>query len=372
MAHRGRLNVLANIIGKSPQRDLPRVRGRRSRAATCGRGDVKYHLATARDWIDRRRAARCTCRCASTRATWSSSTRWRWAACAPSRTAHGDAERDARHGAADPRRRRLRRRGHRAGDAQPQRAAPATRTGGTLHVIVNNQIGFTTPPERGPLDAPTPPTWPRCCRSRSSTSTAKIPRPSPRSCDLAMDFRREFQRDVVIDMYCYRRCGHNEGDEPAFTQPLMYAGDRAAQVASARATSSTCSSWASVTREEADEIARAAPRAPGERAVEARAATSHALQPNDARAASGSGYRGGPDERRRGRRHRRARERARASCCEALTRAARRASTPHPQARALARSSAARWRAASSPLDWAAAEALAFATLAARGLSACA
>jgi 2-oxoglutarate dehydrogenase E1 component len=98
---------------------------------------------------------------------------------------------------------------------------PAYTVGGTLHVIVNNQLGFTTPPAQG----------------RSSiyaTDVAKLlqspifhvngeqPESVAQVVKLAMDFRREFRRDVIIDMYCYRLRGHNEGDEPAFTQPLMY------------------------------------------------------------------------------------------------------------------------------------------------------
>ena len=93
--------------------------------------------------------------------------------------------------------------------------------GGTIHVVVNNQIGFTTPP------------W----ESRSSayaTDVAKMlqipifhvngedPEAVAQVVRLAMDFRRTFKRDVVIDMYGYRRLGHNEGDEPSFTQPVLY------------------------------------------------------------------------------------------------------------------------------------------------------
>jgi len=95
-------------------------------------------------------------------------------------------------------------------------------TGGTVHVVVNNQIGFTTLPE----DARS---------SMYATDIAKmievpifhVNGDDPLACmqvsQLALDFRQEFGRDIVIDMYCYRRYGHNEGDEPAFTQPELYA-----------------------------------------------------------------------------------------------------------------------------------------------------
>ena len=95
-------------------------------------------------------------------------------------------------------------------------------TGGTLHVVVNNQIGFTTLPE----DARS---------SRYATDIAKMieapvlhvngddPLAVKFVTEMSLDFRQEFGRDAVIDMYCYRRYGHNEGDEPAFTQPDLYA-----------------------------------------------------------------------------------------------------------------------------------------------------
>ena len=94
-------------------------------------------------------------------------------------------------------------------------------TGGTVHVVINNQIGYTTLPEEARS-------------TRYSTDIAKMlevpvfhvhgedPEALAHVARLALDYRRQFGRDVVIDMVCYRRYGHNEGDEPYFTQPLMY------------------------------------------------------------------------------------------------------------------------------------------------------
>jgi 2-oxoglutarate dehydrogenase E1 component len=98
---------------------------------------------------------------------------------------------------------------------------PGYRVGGTLHVVLNNQIGFTTNPDEG-----------RSCAY--STDVAKMlqipifhvngedPEAVAQCVKLGLDFRKEFQRDVVIDMYAYRLRGHNEGDDPSYTQPLLY------------------------------------------------------------------------------------------------------------------------------------------------------
>jgi 2-oxoglutarate dehydrogenase E1 component len=130
----------------------------------------------------------------------------------------------------------------------------AYRTGGTLHVVVNNQVGFTTSPEEG----------------RSSTYATDVarmlqipifhvngedPEAVAQVVDLAMDFRQKFSRDVVIDMYCFRRWGHNEGDEPSFTRrscmPPLSTGIRSG--------TSTCSDLlllGEITVEEAEKISQ--------------------------------------------------------------------------------------------------------------------
>lgn len=218
MAHRGRLNVLANIMGKSPQR-IFREFADMDPELHVGRGDVKYHLGHSTDYQAANGRSVHLTLCFN-----------------PS---HLEFVNPVALG-------RMRARQDRAGDFGRQHGMviqvhgdaafagegiiqetlnlselDAYRVGGTLHVIVNNQIGFTT----GPMEA-------RSCTY--ATDVAKMlqipifhvngedPEAVAQVVSLAMDFRREFQRDVVIDMYCFRRRGHNEADEPAFTQPALY------------------------------------------------------------------------------------------------------------------------------------------------------
>jgi 2-oxoglutarate dehydrogenase E1 component len=219
MAHRGRLNVLANILRKPYEEVFAEFEDNFLPESIDGDGDVKYHLGFSAD-----------------RTTSSGKPLHLSLAPNPS---HLEAVDPVVEG-------RTRAKQFRFGDIGRRRGIPLLihgdaafagqglvaetlnlselagyTTGGTLHVIVNNQIGFTTAPK----DA----------RSTTyCTDVAKMiqvpifhvnaedPEAAVYVAELALEFRQTFGRDVVIDLFCYRRHGHNEGDEPAFTQPIMY------------------------------------------------------------------------------------------------------------------------------------------------------
>ncbi len=216
MPHRGRLNVLANLLGKRPRQIFREFQDRESRGRPGG--DVKYHLGFGGEWttVKGRRLHLALAFNPShlefVDPVVMGRTRSRqdrvgdtWRARSMALLIHGDASF--------------------AGEGVVQETLNMSELagysiGGTLHVVVNNQIGFTTSPQEGRsttyatavarmLDIPV-----FHVNGEDPEAVAQVVR-------LAMDFRRAYQRDVVIDMYCYRKRGHNEGDEPAFTQPLM-------------------------------------------------------------------------------------------------------------------------------------------------------
>ena len=98
---------------------------------------------------------------------------------------------------------------------------PGHNTGGTIHIIVNNQIGFTTNP-RFARSSPYPSDLGKVVEAPILHCNGDDPESVVHCAKIAIEFRQKFNKDVVIDMICYRRFGHNEGDEPSFTQPLMY------------------------------------------------------------------------------------------------------------------------------------------------------
>ncbi len=219
MAHRGRLNVLASIMGKAP-RAIFREFADLDPELHTGRGDVKYHLGYSNDWYsgDGRKVHLSLCFNPSHLEFVNPVAMGRVRA---KQDRKGDANRDKVmclliHGDAAF-----------AGEGIIQESLnlnqlEATRIGGTIHVIVNNQIGFTTSPSQG-RSTPYASDVAKMLQIPIFHVNGEDPEAVAQVVRLAMDFRQKFHRDVVIDMYCYRLRGHNETDEPAFTQPLMYA-----------------------------------------------------------------------------------------------------------------------------------------------------
>ncbi len=220
MPHRGRLNVLANIAGKSYGQIFREFEGQQDPRSVQGSGDVKYHLGT------------------EGRFTADSGEQTKvYLAANPS---HLEAVNPVLEGVVRAKQDRLNRGSEffsvlpvlMHGDAAFAGQGVVTetlnlsqlrgyRTGGTVHVVVNNQVGFTTAPSSSRSSV--------YCTDAARMIQAPIfhvngddPEACVRVARLAFEFRMAFDKDVVIDLVCYRRRGHNEGDDPSMTQPLMY------------------------------------------------------------------------------------------------------------------------------------------------------
>jgi multifunctional 2-oxoglutarate metabolism enzyme len=219
MPHRGRLNVLANVAGKSAGQIFQEFQGHYAENQVQGSGDVKYHLGTS--------------------GVFTSETGAQTKIYLAANPSHLEAVNPVLEGIVRAKQDRLNVKNAFSvmpillhGDASfagqgvnaevlQLSQLGGYRTGGTVHIVINNQVGFTTSPHASRT-------------SQYSTDYAKIiqapvfhvngddPEACVRVARWAFEYRQEFNKDVVIDMICYRRRGHNEGDEPSFTQPLMY------------------------------------------------------------------------------------------------------------------------------------------------------
>jgi len=219
MAHRGRLNVLTNVMGKSFTAMFSEFQGVSAKPDDVqGSGDVKYHMGTSADRdfdgnnIYMSLAANPShLECVNpvvvgkVRAKQIMSDDRESTEVMPL-LLHGDAA-FAGQGVVP--------------ETLMISELPGYRVGGTIHIVINNQIGFTTRPKYG-RSGP-------YCTDVAKMLAAPIfhvngdnPEAVVHVARIATEFRQKFKKDVVVDLFCYRRHGHNEGDEPSFTQPLMY------------------------------------------------------------------------------------------------------------------------------------------------------
>jgi 2-oxoglutarate decarboxylase len=219
MAHRGRLNILANIIGKDVKQIFSEFEGEIDPGSTQGSGDVKYHLG-------------------ATGIRKTASGREIVISVSPN-PSHLEAVDPVVEGIVRPKQDRL-------GDTERARVIPLLihgdaafagqgvvaetlnlsqldgySTGGTIHLIINNQIGFTTLPDES-RSSPYSTDVARGVQAPIFHVNGDDPEAAIRVVQIAFDYRQQFKKDVVIDMICYRRHGHNEGDDPSYTQPIMY------------------------------------------------------------------------------------------------------------------------------------------------------
>jgi len=220
MAHRGRLNVLANVMGKPYRAIFSEFAGGAANPEDVGgSGDVKYHLGTSSDReFDGIRVHLSLVPNPSHLEAVDPVVLGKAKA---QQVARGDAEGDQvlpvlLHGDAAFAGQGI------VAECLGFSGIPGYSTGGCLHFIINNQVGFTTAPQFG-RSSPYPSDVAKGIQAPILHVNGDDPEAVTFACKLAIEYRQKFNRDIVIDMWCYRRFGHNEGDEPSFTQPLMYA-----------------------------------------------------------------------------------------------------------------------------------------------------
>jgi 2-oxoglutarate dehydrogenase E1 component len=219
MAHRGRLNILANILGKKHGEIFAEFEDKNAQEL-LGRGDVKYHLGYSSD-----REVRGGHKVHLSLAF--NPSHLEWVNTVVEGRVRAKQDREGR----DPERKKVTPvliHGDAAFAGQGLVAEclnlanlEGYRTGGTIHIVINNQVGFTTNPDDG-RSTPYSTDVVRMLRVPVFHVNSDDPEAVIWTVQLAVEYRQRFQQDVVIDLVCYRKYGHNEGDEPSFTQPKMY------------------------------------------------------------------------------------------------------------------------------------------------------
>ena len=218
MPHRGRLNVLANLLQKSYKRIFNEFAGDFDSLSVDSAGDVKYHLGASSDREFDGNLVHISLTnnpshleavnpvvLGQTRAKQFFHKDKKRQQVVPI-LIHGDAA-FAGQGV--------------VAECFAMSGLPGHNTGGTIHIIVNNQIGFTTNP-RFARSSPYPSDLAKMVQAPILHVNGDDPEAVVHCARIATEFRQKFNRDIVLDMICYRRWGHNESDEPFFTQPLMY------------------------------------------------------------------------------------------------------------------------------------------------------
>lgn len=219
MAHRGRLNVLTNVMGKPFSAVFSEFQGNILVSEDVqGSGDVKYHMGTSSDRDFDGNVIHLSL----------TSNPSHLEAVNPVVIGKARAKQIQRNDKDSEKVMPILMHGDAAFAGQGLAAEtlmiselPGYRVGGTIHIVINNQIGFTTTPKYG-RSGPYPTDIAKMLAAPIFHVNGDDPEAVVHVARIATEFRQKFKRDVVIDMYCYRRHGHNEGDEPSFTQPLMY------------------------------------------------------------------------------------------------------------------------------------------------------